>query len=94
MLRTGKIGTQVGFQSLNEYDAVTNELFLQYELGHPGEDKGTEKEMQRLVRIIFVVAWLLCGCTVETFLDGGAPIFLIALIVAAACAYVLGGNEK
>ena len=50
--------------------------------------------MQRLVGIIFVVAWLLCGCTVETLLDGGAPIFLIALIVAAACAYVLGGNEK
>lgn len=44
-----KIGTQVGFQALNEYDAVTNELFLQYELGHPGEDK-KKSQVYRLLK--------------------------------------------
>ena len=48
LLRTG-IGTQVGFQALNEYDAVTNELFLQYELGHPGEDK-KKSQVYRLLK--------------------------------------------
>lgn len=36
-------------QSLNEYDAVTNELFLQYELGHPGEDK-KKSQVYRLLK--------------------------------------------
>ena len=49
--------------------------------------------MQRLAGIIFLLSWLLCGCTIDTFFDGGAPVFITALIVAVICAVVLGSSE-
>lgn len=49
--------------------------------------------MQRLVGIIFILSWLLCGCTIETFFDGGAPIFLLALAVMIVCAGVMGEDD-
>lgn len=50
--------------------------------------------MQRLVGIIFILSWLLCGCTIETFFDGGAPIFLVSLLVVIICAVALAGNDN
>ena len=49
--------------------------------------------MQKVVGIMFILSWLLCGCTIDTFFDGGAPVFITALIVAVICAAVLGSSE-
>ena len=45
--------------------------------------------MQKVAGVLFFVAWLLCGCTVDTFFDGGAPIFFVALFVVAICVAAL-----
>ena len=50
--------------------------------------------MQRLVGIIFILSWLLCGCTIDTFFDGGAPVFLVSLLVVIVSAAVLVGNDN
>lgn len=49
--------------------------------------------MQRLVGIVFILAWLLCGCTIDTFFEGGAPIFLVSLLVVIICAKALSRDE-
>lgn len=49
--------------------------------------------MQRLVGIVFVLAWLLCGCSIDTFFDGGAPVFLVSLLVVIICAMVLSRDK-
>lgn len=49
--------------------------------------------MQKIVGIMFILSWLLCGCTIDTFFDGGAPVFITALAVAVVCAAVLGSSE-
>ena len=48
--------------------------------------------MERALMIVFFIAMLLCGCSVETVFDGGAPVAVIALLVAIACAVVLGSK--
>lgn len=50
--------------------------------------------MQRLVGIIFILSWLLCGCSIDTFFDGGAPVFLVSLLVVIVSAAVLAGNDN
>ena len=49
--------------------------------------------MQKLIGIIFILSWLLCGCTLDTFFDGGAPVFLAALVTVIICAAILGGDD-
>ena len=48
--------------------------------------------MERALMIVFFTAMMLCGCSVETVFDGGAPVAVIALLVAIACAVVLGSK--
>lgn len=50
--------------------------------------------MQKLIGIIFILSWLLCGCTLDTFFDGGAPVFLISLLVVVVSAVILAGNDN
>ena len=47
---------------------------------------------QKAVMTVFFIAMLLCGCSVETVFDGGAPVAVIALLVAIACAVALGSK--
>ena len=52
--------------------------------------------MKDALMIIFFIAMMLCGCSVETVFDGGAPIAILSAIVAVAVAVVLGskgGND-
>ena len=49
--------------------------------------------MQRIAGIAFVISWLLCGCTIDTIFDGGAPVFLSALVAVIICAAILGGDD-
>lgn len=50
--------------------------------------------MERALMIIFFVAMMICGCSVESFFDGGAPVAILALLVAIACAVVLGHKQE
>lgn len=45
--------------------------------------------MRRVCEILFILAWLLCGCSVETFFDGGAPVFLLSMLVVVVCAAII-----
>lgn len=49
--------------------------------------------MQKLVGGIFILSWLLCGCTIDTFFDGGAPVFLVSLLVVIICVIVMGDSD-
>ena len=48
--------------------------------------------MERALMTIFLSALLLCGCSVESFFCGGAPIAILSAIVAVAVAVVLGSK--
>lgn len=50
--------------------------------------------MDSALMIIFFLSWLLCGCSVETIFDGGAPVAILAALVAIACAAVLGHRQE
>lgn len=46
--------------------------------------------MERALMIVFFTAMMLCGCSVERLFDGGAPVTILAALVAVGCAIVLG----
>ena len=48
--------------------------------------------MDRTLMIVFFTAMMLCGCSVETVFDGGAPVAILSLLVAVACAVILGSK--
>lgn len=50
--------------------------------------------MQKVAEGIFLVAWILCGCTIDTIFSGGAPWFLAGAIAMAAAAVVLAGESN
>ncbi len=39
--------------------------------------------------LVFFASWIVCGSSIETFFDGGAPVVLVSLITAVASAAVL-----
>lgn len=43
---------------------------------------------------VFFIALLLCGCSVESFFDGGAPLAILAALVALGCAAILGNRQE
>lgn len=45
--------------------------------------------MKRVCEILFVLSWLLCGCSIETFFDGGAPAFCLGVAVVVVCAAII-----
>lgn len=49
--------------------------------------------MKKAVGIIFLFAWLLCGCSIESFFTGGAPVVILTALVAIAAAVVMGSNK-
>ena len=50
----------------------------------------------RAIEIIFAVAWLLCGCSIDSVCDDirAMVIFVIALVTVCTCAAVLGHDTK
>ena len=42
-----------------------------------------------MCEIVFFISWIICGSSIETFFDGGAPVVLVSLITAVASAAVL-----
>ena len=43
---------------------------------------------------MFFMTLVLCGCGVESFFDGGAPLAILAALVALGCAAVLGNRQE
>ena len=52
--------------------------------------------MQKAIGIICVIAWLLCGCTIDSICDDvrATVVFIIALVTIFVCAAVLGHDTK
>ena len=52
--------------------------------------------MQKAAGVIFFLAWLLCGCSVEKICDDwrACVIFVIALIVVIATAAAITRNDQ
>lgn len=42
----------------------------------------------------FFAAWLICGMSLETFFDGGAPVVIVSALVCVACAAAMGRKEE
>lgn len=42
--------------------------------------------MRKALPYIFFFAWILCGCSLDTFFDGWAPVVVLAALVAIAAA--------
>ena len=51
-------------------------------------------DKDKALMTIFFAAMMLCGCSVETFFCGGAPITILSAIVAVAVAVVLGSKGE
>ena len=45
--------------------------------------------MRRVCEILFILAWLLCGCSVESFFDGGALLFCLSILVVIGTAMII-----
>lgn len=46
------------------------------------------------VMTVFFMGWLLCGCSVETFFDGGAPLVVLGAFIAVAAAIMAKEGEN
>lgn len=51
--------------------------------------------MMKIIHYVFFIAWLLCGCSLETLFESPAcsAVTILALIVAVACAAVMGHRD-
>lgn len=58
------------------------------------KEKGDERKMNKLLGV-FCVAWLLCGCSVDTMLDDwrSCVVAVVALIVCVAVAGAITGGD-
>ena len=51
-------------------------------------------KVKKVCELLFVISWLLCGCSVETVFDGGAPLFCLSMAVVVVCAAIIcSGND-
>lgn len=52
--------------------------------------------MQKAAGVIFLISWLLCGCSVDQIFDDwrACVIFVIALIVVIASAAAITRNDQ
>lgn len=52
--------------------------------------------MDKIVMVVFFVSWILCGCSIETIFEGSGnlAVTVITLLVAIACAVVMGSNYE
>lgn len=47
-----------------------------------------------ILMTVFFMAFVLCGCSLETFFCGGAPFVILAALVALGCAIILGHTDR
>lgn len=47
-----------------------------------------------ILMTVFFMAFVLCGCSLETFFCGGAPFVILAALVALGCAIILWHRQE
>ncbi len=52
------------------------------------------KRLKGILEVIFVLLFILTGCSVDSFFDGGALEWSIAFLILIAVAMAIGGNER
>ena len=52
--------------------------------------------MRQAIEAIMFMAWLLCGCSIESICDDwrAGLIYVVAFAVTVLCAVVIGSNEE
>lgn len=50
--------------------------------------------MRKILEIAFLLLFILTGCSVDSFFEGGALEWSIAFLILIAVAMVIGGNER
>lgn len=52
------------------------------------------ERVKSILEVVFVLLFILTGCSVDSFFDGGALEWSIAFLVLLAVAMVIGGNNE
>lgn len=52
------------------------------------------KRLKGILEVIFVLLFILTGCSVDSFFEGGALEWSIAFLILIAVAMAIGGNER
>ena len=52
------------------------------------------KKLRSILEVLFVLLFILTGCSVDSFFEGGALEWSIAFLVLLAVAMVIGGNSE
>lgn len=47
-----------------------------------------------VVSYIFIFTFILCGCSLDGFFDGNAPMTLFCLFVTMVCGYIICSQGK
>lgn len=49
---------------------------------------------ENIVSCVFILAFILCGCSLDGFFDGNAPMTLFCLLVTMVCGYIICSHGK
>lgn len=52
------------------------------------------KRLTGILEVIFVLLFVLTGCSIDSFFEGGALEWSIAFLILIAVAMAIGGNER
>ena len=53
-----------------------------------------KKKVERILEVLFILLFILTGCSVDSFFEGGALEWSIAFLVLLAVAMAIGGNNE
>lgn len=52
-----------------------------------------KKKLRSILEVMFILLFILTGCSIDSFFEGGALEWSIAFLVLLAVAVVIGGND-
>lgn len=52
------------------------------------------KKLRSVLEVAFLLLFILTGCSVDSFFEGGALEWSIAFLILIAVAMAIGGNER
>ena len=53
-----------------------------------------KKKLRSILEVLFILLFILTGCSIDSFFEGGALEWSIAFFVLLAVAMVIGGNNE
>lgn len=45
--------------------------------------------IETMVSVLFILSFVLCGCSLDGFFEGNAPFTIFCLVVTAVCGYFI-----